>query len=162
MLLNNKKPLLITRYTVAGVLGGFFSLWGKFSFVPESPSPVVDIPLHSYRVPLVLTTFYLVSLPLLKFAMDNYLSKIWDMKLLLREAMILYNIGQVLVNVWMVWRFLDAILNRGHPFIGDNYTLNSYTVYAIWIHYCNKYLEFFDTYFMVLRGRMDQVNIQQH
>jgi len=31
--------------------------------------------------------------------------------------------------------------------------------YAVWVHYCDKYLEFFDTYFMVLRGKMDQVRL---
>ena len=30
--------------------------------------------------------------------------------------------------------------------------------FAVWLHYCNKYLEFFDTIFMVLRGRLDQVS----
>jgi hypothetical protein len=27
----------------------------------------------------------------------------------------------------------------------------------VWVHYCDKYLEFLDTFFMVLRGKMDQV-----
>ena len=32
--------------------------------------------------------------------------------------------------------------------------------YAVWVHYCDKYLEFFDTYFMVLRGKLDQVRCE--
>mmetsp|Transcript_3745 Transcript_3745/g.3526 ORF Transcript_3745/g.3526 Transcript_3745/m.3526 type:complete len:360 (-) Transcript_3745:360-1439(-) len=155
---NLKEPSLVARYTTAGIAGAVFSLWGKFAFVPESETPGVDVPVHSYHYVLFLTVGYLISLPILKFVVDNYLSKIWDMKLLLKESMILYNVAQVALNGWMVWRFVDAVLNKGHPFIGDIYTSNTGTVYAVWIHYCDKYLEFFDTYFMVLRGRMDQVS----
>ena len=72
--------------------------------------------------------------------------------------MLLYNISQVAINGWMVWRFVDAVLNKQHPFIGDIYSTSAGASYAIWVHYCDKYLEFFDTYFMVLRGRMDQVS----
>ena len=79
------------------------------------------------------------------------------MKLLLKETMVVYNGGQVLLNGWMVYRFIDALVNKGHPFIGDLYTVNSGATFAVWIHYMDKYLEFFDTFFMVLRGRMDQV-----
>ena len=95
--------------------------------------------MHSYHVPLALTVGYLISLPILKFFVKNFLSEI-DVKLLLKESMLLYNVAQVAINGWMVWRF----------------------IYAIWIHYCDKYLEFFDTYFMVLRGRTDQVSRLRH
>jgi elongation of very long chain fatty acids protein 4 len=71
--------------------------------------------------------------------------------------MVVYNAGQVALNAWMVYRCIDAVLFREHPFIGDIYTVNTGATYAVWIHYCDKYLEFFDTFFMVLRGRMDQV-----
>jgi len=79
-------------------------------------------------------------------------------KVLLKETMVVYNGGQVLLNGWMVYRFLDAVINKGHPFIGDLYTSNTGATFAVWIHYMDKYLEFFDTFFMVLRGRMDQVS----
>lgn len=154
----SREPSLAARYITAGIAGALFSLWGKFAFVPESETPGVDVPVHSYQNVLYLTVGYLISLPLLKFVVENYLAKIWDMKLLLKESMILYNVFQVALNGWMVWRFVDAVVNKGHPFIGDIYTSNTGTVYAVWIHYCDKYLEFFDTYFMILRGRMDQVS----
>jgi elongation of very long chain fatty acids protein 4 len=154
----NKEPSLAARYITAGITGAVFSVWGKLTFVPESQTPGVDVPVHSYHNVLYLTVGYLISLPVLKFVVDSYLSKIWDMKLLLKESMILYNVAQVALNGWMVWRFVDAVFNKGHPFIGDVYTVHTGTVYAVWVHYCDKYLEFFDTYFMVLRGRMDQVS----
>jgi len=72
--------------------------------------------------------------------------------------MVLYNVSQVALNGWMVYRFIDAVVYRGHPFIGDMHTTDTGTPFVVWVHYCDKYLEFFDTYFMVLRGRMDQVS----
>lgn len=72
--------------------------------------------------------------------------------------MILYNVSQVVLNGWMVYRLVDAVIMRGHPFVGNISSESAGTGFIIWIHYCDKYLEYFDTYFMVLRGRMDQVS----
>jgi len=154
----SKEPSLVARYVTAGITGAFFSVWGKLTFVPESETPGAYVPMYSFHHVLYLTVGYLISLPLLKFVTEKYLAPVWDMKLLLKESMILYNVSQVALNGWMVWKFYDAVVNKGHPFIGDLTTVKYGTVYAIWVHYCDKYLEFFDTYFMVLRGRMDQVS----
>lgn len=152
-----KEPTVLARYTCAGISCAVFAVWWKFTFVQESQTPGVDVPMHSYQTPLFLTVGYLVSLPILKVVVKKYLSET-DVKLLLKESMVLYNVSQVALNGWMVYRFVDAVVNKNHPFIGDIYTTSSGTSYAIWVHYCDKYLEFFDTYFMVLRGRMDQVS----
>jgi hypothetical protein len=98
-----------------------------------------------------------VLLPLMRIFAKNFLSEHVDVKLLLKETMVIYNGGQVLLNAWMVYRMIDSVLFRGHPFIGDIYTVDKGATFAVWIHYMDKYLEFFDTFFMVLRGRMDQV-----
>ena len=153
-----REPSLLARYTCAGICCAVFSVWCKFTFVPEDQTPGVDVPMHSFHSPLSLTVGYLVSLPILTYFVRTFLSDI-DVKVLLKESMILYNVSQVALNGWMVWRFVDAVVNKNHPFIGDIYTTSTGTSYAIWVHYCDKYLEFFDTYFMVLRGRMDQVRI---
>jgi len=155
---NVDDPSTLARYTCAGISCAIFGIWLKFTFVPESETPGRHVPMHSFVVPLVLTLGYLVSLPVLKYFVENYLTKSCNVKVLLKESMVLYNIAQVVLNGWMVWRFLDALLNRNHPFIGDITTTSTGTTYIIWVHYCDKYLEFFDTYFMVLRGRMDQVS----
>lgn len=150
--------MVLARYTAAGVVIGLYAIWGKYSFVDEATAtPSVDVPVHSYKVPLALTLGYLVSLPLLKRLVVNFISKEMDMKTILWEAMVLYNLGQVILNAWMVYRFVLA-LYQGHPFIGDFSTTKYGTSYVIWIHYCDKYLEFLDTYFMVLRGKFDQVS----
>lgn len=78
------------------------------------------------------------------------------MKALLMPSMIFYNLAQVVINMWMVYRFLRAVLVEGQGFSGDLYS--THTTYVTWVHYTNKYLEFLDTVFMVLRGRMDQVS----
>lgn len=151
-----RKPSLLARYTCAGISCAIFAMWWKFTFVPENMTPGVQVPMHSCYTTLALTLGYLVSLPILKQFVQRYCSTI-DMKDLLTESMILYNVSQIGLNGWMVWRFVDAVVNKEHPFVGDISTISSGAYYAVWIHYCDKYLEFFDTYFMVLRGRMDQV-----
>jgi elongation of very long chain fatty acids protein 4 len=155
-------PTLLARYSCAGLMVAAFGVWGKYSFVQESEAPGIGSPMHSYMAPLVLTTSYILCLPLLRLFSSHYLSKVVDVKLLLKETMVIYNAGQVLLNGWMVYRYIDAVLLRGHPFIGDMHTVNTGATFAVWIHYCDKYLEFFDTFFMVLRGRMDQVRKVLH
>jgi len=151
-----EPPSLLARYSCASILVAVFAVWSKYTFVGEDQSPGVTTPVHDYKSPLVLTIGYLVSLPLLKAFSRNYLSKNVDVKLLLTESMILYNVGQVALNAWMVYKFISALLG-GHPFVGDIHSTTA--TYAVWVHYCDKYLEFLDTYFMVLRGKMDQVRL---
>jgi elongation of very long chain fatty acids protein 4 len=155
------QPSILARYTCASILLGIFAVFAKLVFVGESEAPGVGEEMHSCRVPLVLTLGYVISLPLLKIFSEKYLVTV-DVKLLLTESMILYNAGQVLLNTWMVYQFIDALLFRGHPFVGDIHTATSGASYAVWVHYCDKYLEFFDTYFMVLRGNMEQVSRALH
>ena len=155
-----QTPSLMARYTCAAISTLIFSIWAKYTFVSETnlQVPGQDVPMHSYHTPLYLTIFYLVSLPILKKCIVNVFFQNVDMKVLLKESMVLYNIAQVILNGWMVWRFIDALWNKGHPFIGDVSSKSAGTIYAVWVHYCDKYLEFFDTYFMVLRGNMAQVS----
>ena len=136
-----------------------FGVWGHFTFYAnELEAPTVGTPLHSYMVPLILTISYIVSLPLMQSFSTNYLSEVVDVKALLKETMIIYNASQVVLNAWMVYRFVRAVMYDGHAFVGDHTNVTSGATYAVWVHYTDKYLEFFDTFFMVLRGRMDQVS----
>lgn len=82
-------PSILARYTCASILMGFFAVWGKYTFVPEAEQPGIHAPMHSYKVPLALTVGYLVSLPILRYVVDNFVSKKTDMKVLLTESMIL-------------------------------------------------------------------------
>ena len=154
-----QPPTLLARSLCASVLVGIGSVWAKYAFVDDSAIPGCQVPLHHWTYPLSLTALYLVSLPLLRVFSTRFLSNTVDAKALLRESMILYNAGQVLINLWTVYRILDALVFQGHPFISGPVDLvDTGATYAVWVHYCDKYLEFFDTYFMVLRGKMDQVS----
>jgi len=151
-----QQPSIFGRYACAGVASAIFSVWFNFTFQFNEPENTHKV--HSYTIPLFLTTFYLVSLPLLKHFTQTYLLPYYDVRAYLKETMVLYNVSQVALNGWMVYRFIDALVYRGHPLIGDMHTVDTGIPFILWVHYCDKYLEFFDTYFMVLRGRMDQVS----
>jgi len=157
-----EPPSLLSRYACASIMIVIFYVWGEIAFFghgnDESNAPGIGSKVHSWKVPLTLTVSYIVALPLLRLFSKKYLSQNVDVKMLLKETMVVYNGGQVLLNGWMIYRFIDSLVNKGHPFIGDLHTVNSGATFAVWIHYMDKYLEFFDTFFMVLRGRMDQVS----
>mmetsp|Transcript_32447 Transcript_32447/g.55291 ORF Transcript_32447/g.55291 Transcript_32447/m.55291 type:complete len:355 (-) Transcript_32447:171-1235(-) len=158
----DRTPSTLARYTTASILIGFLSLWSYHAYPPRDATPGLNAPMHSAAAPLALTAFYLVSLPSLKWFTEKHLAPKYDMKLLLTESMVIYNVAQVFLNGWMVYEMVSAVLYRGHPFIGSRslsgVAINSGASYAVWVHYCDKYLEFFDTYFMILRGKMDQVS----
>lgn len=151
-------PTVAARYGCAAVMAAIFGVWGQLCFYPESQPAPVGPELHSWKVPAVLTVSYLVALPLLRVFSKFFLSESVDTKLLLKETMVVYNGGQVLLNFWMVYKIMEGLLVKDHPFIGDVYKLTPGLSHALWIHYVDKYLEFFDTFFMVLRGRMDQAS----
>eukprot|EP00980_Cylindrotheca_fusiformis_P007062 scaffold1482_cov120-Cylindrotheca_fusiformis.AAC.4 len=151
------QPSSVARYSCAASMIAVFVAWCSVVFVEEDKAPGIGSPLHDYKTPLFLTGGYLLGLPLLRTFTSLFLSDIVDVKVLLKETMIIYNGGQVLLNGWMVYKIMDAVLYRGHPFFGDVQTISGAS-FAVWVHYMDKYLEFFDTIFMVLRGRMDQVS----
>ena len=155
-----EPPSMLARYTCVAGLVGILGTWGKLAFADEMslPNGRTEPIVHSGIVPLSMTVFYLISLPLLRMFTNKFLSQV-NVKVLLHETMILYNVVQVLLNGWMVYRILDALLWRGHPFIqGPIYLVDTGATYAVYVHYYDKYLEYLDTYFMILRGKMDQVN----
>ena len=159
----DKTPSMLARYTTASILTAILSVWSYFAYPSRDATPGLTAPMHSYLSPLALTAFYLVSLPSLKWFTEKFLAPKYDMKLLLTESMVIYNVAQVALNGWMVYEMVDSVLNRGHPFVGSRElvgaAINSGASYAVWVHYCDKYLEFLDTYFMVLRGKTDQVSL---
>lgn len=160
--LSSNTPSTVARYTTASIFTGILSAWAYFAYPPTNATPGLTSPMHSYTIPLALTAFYLISLPSLKWITEKFLAPNYDMKLLLTESMIIYNVAQVFLNGWMVYAMINAVMNGGHPFIGSRsltgVAIHSGASYAVWVHYCDKYLEFLDTYFMILRGKMDQVS----
>lgn len=155
-----QPPSLLSRYTCVGILVAICSIWGKYVFINEDDIPNGQtILIHNGVIPFTLTALYVISLPMLHVVLKYYdVHSRVDVKLMLRESMILYNAIQVILNGYMVYRIVYALIWNGHPFIaGPIYLVNTGAAYAVWLHYCDKYLEFLDTYFMILRGKMDQV-----
>lgn len=151
-----ERASFVSRYTALSIFLVVIAIWCKYTFVPEEyATPMLHEPLHSYKVPLTLTVVYLTSVPVLKYIIKA--SQV-DLKPMLKESMVVYNVAQVVLNTWMVYRFISAVAWKGHPFIGDVVAMDKGTTYAIWVHYCNKYLEYLDTYFMILRGKNEQVS----
>ena len=155
-----QSPSLISRYSCAGILIGICCIWGKYVFINENDIPNGQtVHIHSGLIPFSLTLLYVISLPLLHTLVKHYnIHNKVDVKLMLRESMIIYNAIQVVLNGWMVYRILYALVWNDHPFIaGPIHLVHTGAAYAVYVHYCDKYLEFLDTYFMILRGKMDQV-----
>lgn len=155
-----QPPSLISRYTCVSILLGICCIWGKYVFINEKDVPDGQaVYIHNGFIPFTLTLLYIISLPLLHTLVKHYnIHNKVDVKLMLRESMIVYNAIQVVLNGWMVYRILYALLWKDHPFIaGPIHLVDTGAAYAVYVHYCDKYLEFLDTYFMILRGKMDQV-----
>lgn len=152
-------PSAVARNACAAILIVILAVWTRVAFVKEDAVPGALAPIHDFRFPLVATAGYLVSLWLLRNWCEKNLWNQTDTKALLSTCLDIYNVFQVILNAWMVYRFVESLLFRGHPFIGDYKTINTGMALPLWVHYCDKYLEFLDTYFMVLRGKMEQVRI---
>ena len=152
-------PSQLARYSCTSIMVAILAVWTKYTFVPEKNLAVGE-DMHSWRIPLYMTLGYLLSLPPLRLLSKRFLAHNVDVKVLLRESMILYNGAQVALNLWTVYKILHALIVNKHPFVsGPIHLIDSGASFAVWVHYCNKYLEFMDTYFMVLRGKMNQVRL---
>jgi len=144
-----REPTRSERLFAVSALAACFAVWAKFTLANDGDMSAM----HTWKTPASVTAGYLASIPALRYAVKD--SKV-DMKALLMECMVLYNAAQVVLNGWMVYSFLSQVLFHGHPFVGS--VRASGCLFPVWVHYMDKYLEFFDTWFMVLRGRNDQVS----
>ena len=110
-------------------------------------------------MPVLGTVFYLLLVTVGPKVMMN--RKPFELK----DSMIAYNAYQVIYNSWCCYGFVREVLGLGYANklylwgnyvdkIGNNFGLG----FFIWLHYNNKYLEFFDTIFMVLRKKGAQLN----
>jgi len=138
-------------FTASFVVGACLALWFSLSFSSTFPP---STPIHSASFPATMTIVYLLLIPLLKRVVAYVDAD--KLKNALTPSVIAYNVFQVAINGYIVYDIIYGLLFRGHPFVGD--VTSTDCCFAVYLHYCNKYLEFFDTIFMVLRGRLDQVS----
>jgi len=106
----------------------------------------------SYIVPLAGSLIYLLTI----FLGRKYMKSRSPIPLI--NFMISYNAYQILLNGWTVYSFIRELVLNNYPIWGNTLESTNYSMsFLIWIHYNNKYLEFFDTFIMVARKSDRQV-----
>jgi len=75
----------------------------------------------------------------------------------LKFAMQVYNLVQVALNVYMIWGLtVLPFLSETPNIFGINAKYTERLEYFVFIHYISKFLDFFDTVFIILRGKERQ------
>ena len=76
------------------------------------------------------------------------------------EALIVYNLTQIVVNAWCFFAFLQetrllnmSIWGNRHDKTPTGYRLG----FLIWVHYNNKYVDMLDTVFIIIRKKYGQM-----
>jgi len=95
------------------------------------------------------TTFYLSSLIILKEFMNNKSSYS------LKYPLIIYNSSQIILNIYMISGLLHLTNSN---FFGLNIDYNQTLEYFTYIHYLSKYLDYFDTWFIILKKKDKQLS----
>lgn len=104
-------------------------------------------------VMLTITAGYLASTLGMKHHMRN--RKAYDLKF----AMQTYNILQVILNLYMIQGLYKLPWMSKTPNLFAINTFYSKDIqYYVLVHYLSKYLDFFDTYFMILRKKNNQLS----
>ena len=100
------------------------------------------------------TTSYLSSLFILKKIMNNKSS--YSLKI----PMIIYNSFQIFINIYMIYGLssLPQLSINNFNLFGVNTLYNSNLEYFTYIHYLSKYLDYFDTWFIILRKKERQLS----
>ena len=72
----------------------------------------------------------------------------------LKYAMLIYNNTQIILNIYMIYGLISVI---SFPNIyGINIPYTSNLRYFVYVHYLSKYFDYFDTLFIILRGKEKQ------
>lgn len=69
-----------------------------------------------------------------------------------------YNICNSLINLYIMCGLAPYVCNKS---LGMNVDYDEYVSLYIYLHYCTKYLDFFDTIIMILKQNWKQVNLLQ-
>ena len=75
----------------------------------------------------------------------------------LKFIMQVYNFVQVILNVYMIWGLcVLPFMSETPNLFGINAKYTERLEYFVFIHYISKYLDYFDTVFIILRGKERQ------
>jgi elongation of very long chain fatty acids protein 4 len=81
----------------------------------------------------------------------------------LRKYIYTYNMYQVCLNAWCVYIFVKEAVKTYYALGVNPLNLSleqtsDMTNFLIWVHYNNKFVELFDTFFMVMNKKTDQLS----
>jgi elongation of very long chain fatty acids protein 4 len=79
----------------------------------------------------------------------------------LKELMFVYNLFQAVFNLWFVVAMIIEVVSLGFSIWGNYFDPSSRSYFLallIWLHYQNKYIEWLDTVFIVLRLKHKQLS----
>lgn len=93
-------------------------------------------------IAIPITVAYLASLPILKGLNTKYS---------LKTPMMVYNSIQIIFNAYIVYGLLD--FPKFPNIFGLNTPYSPHIQHFIYLHYLSKYLDYFDTFFIILRGK---------
>mmetsp|Transcript_64892 Transcript_64892/g.173987 ORF Transcript_64892/g.173987 Transcript_64892/m.173987 type:complete len:251 (-) Transcript_64892:50-802(-) len=71
-----------------------------------------------------------------------------------KKTMQVYNVIQIVVCLYMTWGLLPNVMN---PF-GVSSDFTAHNEWVVFVHYLSKYLDWFDTLFIILRKRRAQLS----
>mmetsp|Transcript_21281 Transcript_21281/g.53405 ORF Transcript_21281/g.53405 Transcript_21281/m.53405 type:complete len:260 (-) Transcript_21281:217-996(-) len=71
----------------------------------------------------------------------------------LKLAMQVYNVIQVALNVYMIWGLAVVPQLKDGNIFGINLKYSATIEWFVYVHYLSKFLDFFDTAFIILRGK---------
>lgn len=66
-----------------------------------------------------------------------------------------YNVAQILICSYMVWGMFSCVL---HNFFGINSSLDAKGEWFVFVHYLSKYMDWFDTLWIVLKKNRQQLS----
>jgi hypothetical protein len=92
------------------------------------------------------------------FSSVHFLQKYYPKQktLKLYNVLQIYNSLQIILNMYMVYNFTELI--SGYNIFGINKSYTTNLKNTLYIHYLSKYLDYFDTYFMIFKGKHNQLS----
>ena len=109
--------------------------------------PIYDITVSKQAMATMLAAYLLMVVVLRKFMAGRS-------PYALNFAMKMYNTAQVALNVYMIWGL--CVLSSPTNIFGINEKYTARLEYFVWVHYMSKFLDYFDTVFIILRGKEKQ------
>lgn len=111
-----------------------------------------DITITSHPLVLLgMTCNYLVLIDVLMNFMEERKAFV------IKYPMMVYNIFQIFLNTYIFYGLI-TIISMPYNIFGLNTLYNNNIQYYVYLHYLSKYLDYFDTVFIILRKKNNQLS----